>query len=154
MRKLISVVLLLAACASVAHKPVEVVDLKEVIERVEKDESIPLDKKNYIVSEFKNAQKNLQSQRNYIVEVENVNAKKDTVITEQNKTIVGLSESKGRIKQLDYQFWGFVGLCVLALIGVGLYIFVKFGNMFNPQRAAASAGSSLATELIRKQAGL
>ena len=76
-------------------------------------------------------------------------AEKDKVVEIQNKKIESLSESKGRVKQMDYQFWGFIGLCILSLIGVVLYIFIKFGNIFSPAKAP-----SLATELIRKQAGL
>jgi hypothetical protein len=154
MRRLISVVLVLAACASVAHKPLDVVDLKDVIERVETDNALPQDKKNYYLAELKQAQSSLGNKANYIYQLETDKAEQQKQIDLLKTKIESLSESKGRIKQLDYQFWGFVGLCVLALIGVGMYIFIKFGNMFNPQRAAASAGSSLATELIRKQAGL
>ena len=149
MRKLISVVLVLAACASVAHKPVDVVDLKEVIARVEKDEAIPQDKKNYYVSEFKQAQSSLDNKQNYIVQLETDKADQQKQIDLLKTKIESLAESKGRIKQLDYQFWGFIGLCVLALIGVVLYILIKFGNNFSPAKAP-----SLATELIRKQAGL
>lgn len=142
--------LIVFSCASVPHKPTaENIDLSEIINRVEKDEAIPQDKKNYIASELKNAQSGLQSQGKYIIELENKLAEKDKVVESQNKKIESLSESKGRIKQLDYQFWGFIGLCVLALIGVVLYIFIKFGNIFSPAKAP-----SLATELIRKQAGL
>lgn len=149
--KLILISLLIVfSCASVPHKPTaENIDLSEIINRVEKDEAIPQDKKNYIASELKNAQSGLQSQGKYIIELENKLAEKDKVVESQNKKIESLSESKGRIKQLDYQFWGFIGLCVLALIGVVLYIFIKFGNIFSPAKAP-----SLATELIRKQAGL
>jgi len=149
--KLILISLLIVfSCASVPHKPTaENIDLSEIINRVEKDEAIPQDKKNYIASELKNAQSGLQSQGKYIIELENKLAEKDKVVESQNKKIESLSESKGRIKQLDYQFWGFIGLCVLSLIGVVLYIFIKFGNIFSPAKAA-----SLATELIRKQAGL
>lgn len=149
MKKIICVLLLLAACQSVQHKPVEIADLKEVIERVEKDESIPQDKKVYYVSEFKQAQRGLQNQSTYIVELETDRAKKQEEIDKLKVKIEFLSESKGRIKQLDYQFWGFIGLCILSLIGVVLYIFIKFGNIFSPAKAP-----SLATELIRKQAGL
>lgn len=142
--------LIVFSCASVPHKPTaENIDLSEIINRVEKDEAIPQDKKIYIASELKNAQSGLQSQGKYIIELENKLAEKDKVVESQNKKIESLSESKGRIKQLDYQFWGFIGLCVLALIGVVLYIFIKFGNIFSPAKAP-----SLATELIRKQAGL
>lgn len=142
--------LIMFSCASVPHKPTaENIDLSEIINRVEKDEAIPQDKKNYIASELKNAQSGLQSQGKYIIELENKLAEKDKVIESQNKKIESLSESKGRIKQMDYQFWGFVGLCILVLIGVVLYIFIKFGNIFSPAKAP-----SLASELIRKQAGL
>lgn len=149
--KLILISLLIAlSCASVPHKPTaENIDLSEIINRVEKDEAIPQDKKNYIASELKNAQSGLQSQSKYIIELEDKLAEKDKVVEIQNKKIESLAESKGRIKQLDYQFWGFIGLCILALIGVVLYIFIKFGNIFSPAKAP-----SLATELIRKQAGL
>ena len=142
--------LIVFSCASVPHKPTaENIDLSEIINRVEKDEAIPQDKKNYIASELKNAQSGLQSQSKYIIELEDKLAEKDKVVEIQNKKIESLAESKGRIKQLDYQFWGFIGLCVFALIGVVLYIFIKFGNIFSPAKAP-----SLATELIRKQAGL
>lgn len=142
--------LIMFSCASVPHKPTaENIDLSEIINRVEKDEAIPQDKKNYIASELKNAQSGLQSQGKYIIELENKLAEKDKVVESQNKKIESLSESKGRIKQMDYQFWGFIGLCILSLIGVVLYIFIKFGNIFSPAKAP-----SLATELIRKQAGL
>ncbi len=149
--KLILISLLIVfSCASVPHKPTaENIDLSEIINRVEKDEAIPQDKKNYIASELKNAQSGLQSQSRYIIELENKLAEKDKVAESQNKKIESLSESKGRVKQMDYQFWGVIGLCVLALIGVALYIFIKFGNIFSPAKAP-----SLATELIRKQAGL
>ena len=149
--KLILISLLIVfSCASVPHKPTaENIDLSEIINRVEKDEAIPQDKKNYIASELKNAQNGLQSQSRYIIELENKLAEKDKVVESQNKKIESLSESKGRVKQMDYQFWGVIGLCVLALIGVALYIFIKFGNIFSPAKAP-----SLATELIRKQAGL
>ena len=149
--KLILISLLIVfSCASVPHKPTaENIDLSEIINRVEKDEAIPQDKKNYIASELKNAQSGLQSQGKYIIELENKLAEKDKVVESQNKKIESLSESKGRIKQMDYQFWGFVGLCILVLIGVVLYIFIKFGNIFSPAKAP-----SLASELIRKQAGL
>ncbi len=149
--KLILISLLIVfSCASVPHKPTaENIDLSEIINRVEKDEAIPQDKKNYIASELKNAQSGLQSQSKYIIELEDKLAEKDKVVEIQNKKIESLAESKGRIKQLDYQFWGFIGLCILALIGVVLYIFIKFGNIFSPAKAP-----SLATELIRKQAGL
>ena len=142
--KLILISLLIVfSCASVPHKPTaENIDLSEIINRVEKDEAIPQDKKNYIASELKNAQSGLQSQSKYIIELEDKLAEKDKVVEIQNKKIESLAESKGRIKQLDYQFWGFIGLCILALIGVVLYI-------FSPAKAP-----SLATELIRKQAGL
>lgn len=142
--------LIMFSCASVPHKPTaENIDLSEIINRVEKDEAIPQDKKNYIASELKNAQSGLQSQGKYIIELENKLAEKDKVVESQNKKIESLSESKGRVKQMDYQFWGFVGLCILVLIGVVLYIFIKFGNIFSPAKAP-----SLASELIRKQAGL
>ncbi len=149
--KLILISLLIVfSCASVPHKPTaENIDLSEIINRVEKDEAIPQDKKNYIASELKNAQSGLQSQSRYIIELENKLAEKDKVAESQNKKIESLSESKGRVKQMDYQFWGVIGLCVLALIGVALYIFIKFGNIFSAAKAP-----SLATELIRKQAGL
>jgi hypothetical protein len=149
--KLILISLLIVfSCASVPHKPIaENIDLSEIINRVEKDEAIPQDKKIYIASELKNAQSGLQSQSRYIIELENKLAEKDKVIESQNKKIESLSESKGRVKQMDYQFWGFIGLCILSLIGVVLYIFIKFGNIFSPAKAP-----SLATELIRKQAGL
>ena len=149
--KLILISLLIVfSCASVPHKPTaENIDLSEIINRVEKDEAIPQDKKNYIASELKNAQSGLQSQSKYIIELEDKLAEKDKVVEIQNKKIESLAESKGRIKQLDYQFWGFIGLCILSLIGVVLYIFIKFGNIFSPAKAP-----SLATELIRKQAGL
>ena len=149
--KLILISLLIVfSCASVPHKPTaENIDLSEIINRVEKDEAIPQDKKNYIASELKNAQSGLQSHGKYIIELEDKLAEKDKVVEIQNKKIESLAESKGRIKQLDYQFWGFIGLCILALIGVVLYIFIKFGNIFSPAKAP-----SLATELIRKQAGL
>ena len=149
--KLILISLLIAlSCASVPHKPTaENIDLSEIIYRVEADEAIPQDKKNYIASELKSAQSGLQSQSRYIIELENKLAEKDKVIENQNKKIESLSESKGRIKQMDYQFLGFIGLCILSLIGVVLYIFIKFGNIFSPAKAP-----SLATELIRKQAGL
>jgi len=150
MRVILISLLIVFSCASVPHKPTaENIDLSEIINRVEKDEAIPQDKKNYIASELKNAQSGLQSQGKYIIELENKLAEKDKVVESQNKKIESLSESKGRIKQLDYQFWGFIGLCILALIGVVLYIFIKFGNIFSPAKAA-----SLANELIRKQAGL
>jgi hypothetical protein len=149
MKKIFIVLLLLAACASVQYKPVEVADLKEVIERVEKDESIPEDKKNYYLSEFKQAQRGLQNQSTYIVELETDRAKKQEEIDKLKSKIESLSESKGRVKQMDYQFWGFIGLCILALIGVVLYILIKFGNIFSPAKAP-----SLATELIKKQVGL
>lgn len=149
MRKLISVVLLLVACASIAHKPTEVVDLKEVIQRVEKDDAIPQDKKNYYISEFKQAQSSLDNKQNYIVQLETEKANRQAEIDKLKAKIEILSESKGRVKQLDYQFWGFIGLCILALIGVVLYILIKFGNIFSPAKAP-----SLATELIKKQAGL
>jgi len=150
MRVILISLLIVFSCASVPHKPTaENIDLSEIINRVEKDEAIPQDKKNYIASELKNAQSGLQSQSRYIIELENKLAEKDKVIESQNKKIESLSESKGRIKQLDYQFWGFIGLCILALIGVVLYIFIKFGNIFSPAKAP-----SLANELIRKQAGL
>lgn len=149
MRKLISVVLVLVACASIAHKPTEVVDLKEVIQRVEKDEAIPQDKKNYYISEFKQAQSSLDNKQNYIVQLETEKANRQAEIDKLKAKIESLSESKGRVKQLDYQFWGFIGLCILALIGVVLYILIKFGNIFSPAKAP-----SLATELIKKQAGL
>jgi len=150
MKLILVSLLMLLSCASVPHKPTaESIDLSEIINRVEKDEAIPQDKKNYIASELKNAQSGLQSQSRYIIELENKLAEKDKVIESQNKKIESLSESKGRIKQMDYQFWGFIGLCILSLIGVVLYIFIKFGNIFSPAKAP-----SLATELIRKQAGL
>ncbi len=150
MKLILISLLIMFSCASVPHKPTaENIDLSEIINRVEKDEAIPQDKKNYIASELKNAQSGLQSQGKYIIELENKLAEKDKVVESQNKKIESLAESKGRIKQLDYQFWGFVGFCVLALIGVVLYIFIKFGNIFSPAKAP-----SLATELIRKQAGL
>lgn len=149
MRRLISVVLVLAACASVAHKPVEVVDLKDVIERVETDNALPQDKKNYYLAELKQAQSSLGNKSNYIYQLETDKAEQQKQIDLLKTKIESLSESKGRIKQLDYQFWGFVGLCVLAFIGVVLYIFIKFGNVFSPAKAP-----SIATELIRKQAGL
>ena len=150
MKLILISLLIMFSCASVPHKPTaENIDLSEIINRVEKDEAIPQDKKNYIASELKNAQNGLQSQSRYIIELENKLAEKDKVVESQNKKIESLAESKGRIKQLDYQFWGFIGLCILALIGVVLYIFIKFGNIFSPAKAP-----SLATELIRKQAGL
>lgn len=160
MRKLISVVLVLVACASIAHKPTEVVDLKEVIQRVEKDEAIPQDKKNYFLAELKQAQSVMRNQANYIIQLENEKAELQSKYEDQkilhkketdslNAEIKSLSESKGRVKQMDYQFWGFIGLCILALIGVVLYILIKFGNIFSPAKAP-----SLATELIKKQAGL
>ena len=150
MKLILISLLIMFSCASVPHKPTaENIDLSEIINRVEKDEAIPQDKKNYIASELKNAQNGLQSQSRYIIELENKLAEKDKVVESQNKKIESLSESKGRVKQMDYQFWGFIGLCILALIGVVLYIFIKFGNIFSPAKAP-----SLATELIRKQAGL
>jgi len=150
MRVILISLLIVFSCASVPHKPIaENIDLSEIINRVEKDEAIPQDKKIYIASELKNAQSGLQSQGKYIIELENKLAEKDKVVESQNKKIESLSESKGRIKQMDYQFWGFIGLCALSLIGVVLYIFIKFGNIFSPAKAP-----SLATELIRKQAGL
>ena len=150
MKLILISLLLVLSCASVPHKPTaENIDLSEIINRVEKDEAIPQDKKNYIASELKNAQSGLQSQSRYIIELENKLAEKDKVVEIQNKKIESLSESKGRVKQMDYQFWGFIGLCILSLIGVVLYIFIKFGNIFSPAKAP-----SLATELIRKQAGL
>lgn len=150
MKLILISLLIMFSCASVPHKPTaENIDLSEIINRVEKDEAIPQDKKNYIASELKNAQSGLQSQSKYIIELEDKLAEKDKVVEIQNKKIESLAESKGRIKQLDYQFWGFIGLCILALIGVVLYIFIKFGNIFSPAKAP-----SLATELIRKQAGL
>ena len=150
MKLILISLLIMFSCASVPHKPTaENIDLSEIINRVEKDEAIPQDKKNYIASELKNAQNGLQSQSRYIIELENKLAEKDKVVESQNKKIESLSESKGRVKQMDYQFWGVIGLCVLALIGVALYIFIKFGNIFSPAKAP-----SLATELIRKQAGL
>jgi len=148
--KLILISLLIAlSCASVPHKPTEVVDLKEVIERVEKDEAIPIDKKNYYLAELRQAQSSLDNKQNYIIQLETDKAEQQKKIDLLKTKIESLAESKGRIKQLDYQFWGFVGFCVLALIGVVLYIFIKFGNIFSPAKAP-----SLATELIRKQAGL
>ena len=148
--KLILISLLIAlSCASVPHKPTEVVDLKEVIERVEKDEAIPIDKKNYYLAELKQAQSSLDNKQNYIIQLETDKAEQQKKIDLLKTKIESLAESKGRIKQLDYQFWGFIGLCILALIGVVLYIFIKFGNIFSPAKAP-----SLATELIRKQAGL
>ena len=150
MKLILISLLIMFSCASVPHKPTaENIDLSEIINRVEKDEAIPQDKKNYIASELKSAQSGLQSQSRYIIELEDKLAEKDKVVESQNKKIESLAESKGRIKQLDYQFWGFIGLCILALIGVVLYIFIKFGNIFSPAKAP-----SLATELIRKQAGL
>ena len=150
MKLILISLLIMFSCASVPHKPTaENIDLSEIINRVEKDEAIPQDKKNYITSELKNAQSGLQSQSRYIIELENKLAEKDKVAESQNKKIESLSESKGRVKQMDYQFWGVIGLCVLALIGVALYIFIKFGNIFSPAKAP-----NLATELIRKQAGL
>ena len=150
MKLILISLLIMFSCASVPHKPTaENIDLSEIINRVEKDEAIPQDKKNYIASELKNAQSGLQSQSRYIIELENKLAEKDKVVESQNKKIESLSESKGRVKQMDYQFWGFIGLCILALIGVVLYIFIKFGNIFSPAKAP-----SLASELIRKQAGL
>lgn len=150
MKLILISLLIMFSCASVPHKPTaENIDLSEIINRVEKDEAIPQDKKNYIASELKSAQNGLQSQSRYIIELENKLAEKDKVVESQNKKIESLSESKGRVKQMDYQFWGFIGLCILALIGVVLYIFIKFGNIFSPAKAP-----SLATELIRKQAGL
>ena len=150
MKLILISLLIMFSCASVPHKPTaENIDLSEIINRVEKDEAIPQDKKNYIASELKSAQSGLQSQSRYIIELEDKLAEKDKVVESQNKKIESLSESKGRVKQMDYQFWGVIGLCVLALIGVVLYIFIKFGNIFSPAKAP-----SLATELIRKQAGL
>ena len=150
MKLILISLLIMFSCASVPHKPTaENIDLSEIINRVEKDEAIPQDKKNYIASELKYAQNGLQSQSRYIIELENKLAEKDKVVESQNKKIESLSESKGRVKQMDYQFWGFIGLCVFALIGVVLYIFIKFGNIFSPAKAP-----NLATELIRKQAGL
>jgi hypothetical protein len=149
MKLILISLLMLLSCASVAHKPTEVVDLKEVIERVEKDEAIPIDKKNYYLSEFKQAQSSLANKQNYILRLETDKADNQKQIDLLKSRIESLSESKGRIKQMDYQFFGFIGLCVLSLIGVVLYIFIKFGNIFSPAKAP-----SLATELIRKQAGL
>ena len=76
--KLILISLLIVfSCASVPHKPTaENIDLSEIINRVEKDEAIPQDKKNYIASELKNAQNGLQSQSRYIIELENKLAEK------------------------------------------------------------------------------
>ena len=149
MKLILISLLMLLSCASVAHKPTEVVDLKEVIERVEKDEAIPIDKKNYYLSEFKQAQSSLANKQNYILRLETDKADNQKQIDLLKSRIESLSESKGRIKQMDYQFFGFIGLCVLSLIGVVLYIFIKFGNIFSPAKAP-----SLANELIRKQAGL
>jgi hypothetical protein len=116
---------------------------------VEKDDAIPQDKKNYYISEFKQAQSSLDNKQNYIVQLETEKANRQAEIDKLKAKIEILSESKGRVKQLDYQFWGFIGLCILALIGVVLYILIKFGNIFSPAKAP-----SLATELIKKQAGL
>lgn len=145
--KLILIILILS-CASVAHKPTEVVDLKEVIDRVEKDEAIPQDKKNYYVSEFKQAQSSLDNKQNYIYQLESEKADQQKQIDKLKSKIESLSESKGRVKQMDYQFFGFIGLCVLAIIGVVLYILIKFGNIFTPAKA-----SSLATDLIKSKVG-
>ena len=145
------ILLIFITCASVPHKPTaENLDLSEIINRVEKDEAIPQDKKNYIASELKNAQSGLQSQSKYIIELENKLAEKDKTIEIQNKKIESLSESKGRIKQLDYQFWGLIGIGVLVLAGFVLFIILKFGNavgrVANPQ--------SIAIEAAKKAAGL
>ena len=145
------IILIFITCASVPHKPTaENLDLSEIINRVEKDEAIPQDKKNYIASELKNAQSGLQSQSKYIIELENKLAEKDKTIESQNKKIESLSESKGRIKQIDYIFWGLIGIGVLVLAGFVLFIILKFGNavgrVANPQ--------SIAIEAAKKAAGL
>jgi len=155
------IVLLLLSCASIAHKPIDVVDLGEVINRVEKDQAIPEDKKNYFLSELKQAQAVMKNQAEYIRVLEKTNAelqqKNDDLkvsnkkeVDSLNSEIKSLSESKGRIKQMDYQFWGLIGIALLALIGFVLYLVNKFGTRASP----AGITASLAEQAVKKGIGL
>lgn len=145
------IILIFVTCSSIPHKPTaENIDLTEIINRVEQDEAIPQDKKNYIASELKNAQSGLKSQSRYIIELENKLAEKDKTIESQNKKIESLSESKGRIKQIDYQFWGLIGIGIMVLVGFFLFIILKFGNAVG--KVANPAG--IAIEAAKKAAGL
>jgi len=144
-------ILIFVTCASIPHKPTaENIDLSEIINRVEKDEAIPQDKKNYIASELKNAQSGLQSQARYIIELETERAEQRQKLDELQKKIENLSESKGRIKQIDYQFWGLIGIGIMILVGFFLFIILKFGNAVGK----IASPSSIAIDAAKKAAGL
>lgn len=149
------------SCSSIPHKPIEVVDLGEVINRVEKDQAIPEDKKNYYLAELKQAQAVMKNQAEYIFVIEKKNAElqqtNDSLkishkkeVDSLNSEIKSLSESKGRIKQMDYQFWGLIGIALLACIGFVLYLINKFGTKASP----AGFTASLAEEAVKKGMGL
>ena len=141
--KKIFLILFLISCSSVAHKPTEVINLDEAIQRVEADEAIPQDKKNYYADKLKSAKSSLENQAVYITQLETENSGLRKSIEDLKNEIVKLSESKGRIKQLDFQFWGFIGLIVLGLIGMILYIIIKYGKNFTPAGATSSIASGI-----------
>ena len=72
------------------------------------------------------------------------------MVESQNKKIESLSESKGRIKQIDYQFWGLIGIGIMVLVGFVLFIFLKFGNAVGK----VANPSGIAIEAAKKAAGL
>lgn len=146
--KKIFILLLLLTCSTVSHKPLESINLDEAIQKVEKDENLSSDKKDYYSDKLKNAKQVLDSQLDYIVKLENEKSEMQKSLNSQKDEIAKLSEAKGRIKQVDYQFWGFIGLAVLFLIGLVLYILIKFGNIFSPAKPVSSS-MEIAKEFLK-----
>lgn len=144
------VFLTILKCSTTQHKESNVVDLREIINRVEMDEAIPQDKKNYIASELKNAQRELNSKSQTIADLQKENNEQDKTIQDLQKKVEKLSEAKGRINQIDYQFWGLIGIILLFVIIFILWIILKFGNavgkVANPQ--------GIAIDAFKKAAGL
>lgn len=161
MKRLVTIFLIFYTCSTVMHKPVEVAQLEEVIQRVEADESIPKDRKIYYEDKFRAAKDTIEKQGRYIIQLESKVSEQSTTIDDlklkhksevssMQSEIASLKESKGRIKQMDYQFFGLIALLIFAVIFIALYIFIKFGSKFTP----AGASSGIMTEIIKKASGV
>lgn len=141
-------IILVVGCATTSPQYKSDVDLSEVINRVDKDQTLDENKKLYLKSELVHAQTSLNNKTQYIIELEENSKTQQKQINDLNQKIEKLSVAQGRVNQIDYQFWGMIGIALLILIFIVLYIILKFGNAVgkfaNPQALAVDAAKRAA----------
>lgn len=154
-KNILIVILLMVSCSTALHKPVEsVVDFDNLEKDVDESKTMSQEEKDALKAGIKAAKKQDEQKSTYIENLENKVDEQQEKNEKKSERLIDVSRKAGEADKSDKnQIFLYVGMFFLLLVGLGLIVW-KFGNIFSPQKAAASTGATLMEEAAKKATGL